>query len=395
VATFKIVDQVPVIEVLPSKYCKPQLMADNRRVKALRYQFKAPGSYFVDDLDYELAELPGDPDAHYWYRREIHPNGETVYALEKVDSEGKPPRLELEDEQRSITHGLDLPFVAVWVKNLPSKHPLDGNCSYERVMDLFHPLNMLISVAYRSIKKLSDPTVAFTNILEPDVLDKILGKLGRLGSSGGGALASPGGVDLMEMQGTGQQAALTWAGDLRAKIAELSHTIVNNPEKLSGAAQSAAAMKLLHGPILELTGRLRMAYGPALVLLVRLMLTVTARYLAKGGKLDLDREMSGAPKTDASISLGWGEYFSPTPDDVQKMLANLDSAVVGKIISRKTAQTIGGPLFGVTDVEAEREQIEQEEIENPPLGALAHQGGYEDEGLDFDDDDEDLEDLDA
>lgn len=350
VAVFKVVEGYPRIELLPAKYCTRTLGPDGISVTYLREQYKAPASYF-EDLGYE--GLSQDKD--YWYRREFTPDAELVYHLVEVSMDGKPPVFEV-DEERSVRHELGV-LAAVWIKNLPSDDPIDGRCSYEPVLDLLDPVNMLMSVSHRSIKKMSDPTLALTNLQEANQVDEFIKKIG---SSGGGLVTAPGGAEYLEMEGSGQAAAKEWVDRFRQAIAEVSRVVNPDPEKLQGAAQSGYALEILHGPLTELVGELRSTYGPALLRFVRLMLKLVRAVLDRGDIVYLPKKAEGTPNPDAELTLTWGRFFEPTPQDVGLLIGNAVTAVQSGFLSEETAVGIIAPLFGVTDVQAERDRIAKE-----------------------------------
>lgn len=372
VAVGKVIGGYLRMDVLEAKDCHPTFGPDGKTITELVYLFKAPGSFFVDmDVSPKYEGL--DPDRWYWFKRIYTPNEELWYELEEVTLDGRPPRLDQVDETRSHRHGFGI-LPCAWFRNLPSKDPLDGKCSFYPVLDLLTPIDELYSGAFRSIRKLSDPTAVMTNV-PPGADPK---KYVALGTSSGGVAASPGDMKLLEMSGTGQAAAKEWANEFRAATLRIARTPDLDPEKLSGAAQSGYALEILHGPLLALVGLLRGQYGPGMVHFIRQFLELVAAVKARKKTLFVDDAPETAPDPKAKIAIRWGRYFEPTATDVQSLISNASSAVREGFLSRKTAMEAIAPLFGVIDIEAERKQIEKERTENPGIHDLLFQGGGDD-----------------
>lgn len=344
-------------ESLPAKYCKPTFGPDGESLTHLLYQFKCK----VDHLE-EMGYEGLDPDKDYWYRREYTPDGEYYFLPEPVSEEGRPPVF-VPDTIRTVEHRLGV-LCAVWIANLPSDHPYDGIGTYEAVLELLHQVNVLFSMATRSIRKMSDPTLAFEGVTDAEDLPETI----KVGSSSGGTVWGPSGVKILEITGSGQAAALTWVDRLCVAIQQIARVVQHDPEKMAGSALSGYALRILHGPLIELVGELRLTYGPALVRFVRLLLELVSK-LPQGSVL-LPREVAGVPSPKATITLKWGAYFAPTPEDVKAEIENLLAAVAGGLLSKETALAKVARLYGVEDIKAEQDRIDAERGKDPE-GAMA------------------------
>lgn len=349
---FKVVEGYPRIEILPPQFCRPLFGPDGESLKHLRYQLKASAEYLFN-MGYDGL----DEKKQYWHRREYTPDAEIWYLPVEVSDDGTPPVFVV-DESRTVYHNLGV-LSGVWIPNLKSDDPVDGEASYEAVIDLMHQVNLLGSMAVRSIRKMSDPTLAYTNV--EDVED--LPESQKVGSSSGGSVVSPGDVKLLEMTGGGQEAAKAWLADLKQAIGMISRVIEVDPEKLSGSAQSGYALRILHGPLIELVGELRLTYGKALIRLVRLMLEVVTRLPA--GSIFLPRKVEGMPNPQAVLSLRWGDFFEPTPQDIKTEVETMLAAVAGGFLSEETARARICQLYNVVDVVGEAERIKRERGADP------------------------------
>ena len=352
VLVFKVVQGYPRIEHLPAKHCTRRVGPDGESLEWLRYQYKAPASYF-EELGYTGLER----DKDYWYRREYDPNGEYHYHLAPVSEDGTPPVF-VEDAENTVTHNLGV-LAAVWVRNLEGDDEVDGEATYAGVIDLLDEANKLVSLATRSIRKQSDPTLAYTGVEDPDDLPEQQ----RIGSSSGGSIVSPGDAKILEIDGSGQAAAKEWVDRLREAVQEITRSGTPDPEKLSGQSQSGYALRILHGPLVALVGELRLTYGPALIHFVRLMLRVVS--LLPTGSVILPRPVEGALNPDAVLSLKWGDYFAPTPQDIKTEIETLAAAVTLKMLSLETAQARVAFLYGVEDVAGEATRIQREQGADP------------------------------
>ena len=323
VVLYKIVEGYPKIEHWPSKFCLPTFEADGKTLKRLRIRYKVMG----DQLEELGIEGTFDPKEMYWFQRVYTPDAELNYYPEPVAKDGTPPELTV-DPERSVEHGLGI-LAAAWVRNLPSTNddPLDGEATYEPVIDLLEPVDMLFSSAYRSVVKLSDPTLVIEDVpvdAPEDANDRAL----AMGSSAGAVIEVVGKAKLMEMTGTGQESAKTWASEFRQAIATISRVTNPDPEKLAGAAQSGYALEVLHAPLIELVGELRQSYGPELLRFVRLMLALTAAYLANiSTVLHLPRTPNGTINPKASLALSWGRFFAPSLQDIKVAIETLAASV--------------------------------------------------------------------
>lgn len=354
VLVFKVVKGYPRIEHLPAKHCIRRVGPDGESLEWLRYQYKAPASYF-EELGYEGL----DSNKDYWYRREYDPSGEYHYHLAPVSQDGTPPVFE-EDTEKTVRHNLGV-LAAVWIRNLDGDDEIDGDATYAGVEDLLDEANKLVSLATRSIRKQSDPTLAYTGV--EDVED--LPEQQKVGSSSGGSVVSPGDAKLLEMEGSGQAAALTWVDRLREAIQEITRSESPSADDISGGKMSGYALRILFSALISLVGELRMTYGPGLVRLVRLMLRLVAAVQANGQAIILPRPVKGKLNPEAVLALKWGDYFPPTPEDTKVEIENAGAATALQLISLETAQAKIGYLYGVEDLAAEANRIKRERGADP------------------------------
>ena len=70
-----------------------------------------------------------------------------------------------------------------------------------------------------------------------------------------------------------------------------------------------------------------------------------------------------AKGTTLNVDKKWGNIFNDTEDDVNKKVSSTTTAVLNKVISRKTATEHLAQNFGVKNVEEELNQIDSEKAE--------------------------------
>jgi len=274
-----------------------------------------------------------------------------------------------------------------WVQNSPASADVDGESDYEGLTGIFDQLSYLASQTTKGVIANVDPTL----ILKMDPSE---GTTIRKGSNN--ALLVPGGGDYLTLPPDAVRTAKEWAAYLRREAEESSQTVFTDPEKLSGNAQSAAAMRILYMPMLAQCDVLRDQYGAgAMVVLLKDALAVCRkmaqssapegpiRWTADGRRIQdrpvaklppRTREEDGpdggepvriveerTPGESSEITLSWPPYFPDTWADKKTAVEAASMAVAKKaLISQETASRAIGPMFGVEDPEKESERMEAE-----------------------------------
>ena len=131
-------------------------------------------------------------------------------------------------------------------------------------------------------------------------------------------------------------------------------TVLLDPEKIAAHAQSAKAMEALHKPVIQYTKKIRPQIKQSLCEMLEIVEILTNSYncvvkLPKGTTLNVDKK--------------WGNIFNDTEDDVNKKVSSTTTAVLNKVISRKTATEHLAQNFGVKNVEEELTQIDSEKAD--------------------------------
>jgi len=374
------------VELIPAKWAMPTLDVHGR-VQSLDIRYRYP-----------------DGDGWYWYRRTITPEADTVYEPAPVTD--KAPEWVV---AQSVPQPGFVP--AVWVRNEPdpTQAGIDGCAFAEGLEDELEALDFALSMRHRTARYNGDPlTVRVQG--ESDADDDVRGEMGReqdpragtfTGWAAGvaGAIANAmrpalkkapgrivtvsrgGDMKLVESSGSGAAMLANDADDLRRKILETLGVVMADPETVSANA-SAALQKALYAPMLARCDGYRETYGEVLREIVRVFVRLLVSPEVRGTLVHVDGWPAMLPAldalgADAAIPLAWGEYFDPTPADVQAGVAAMSQATGGRaVISQRRAVEYLASLVGTKDVEAEFAEIVSDETAGTDatsrvLGALA------------------------
>lgn len=285
-------------------------------------------------------------DKEFWHRELWDEERHVVYKEVPV-GDGAEPDWPIDDE---ILHGFG--FVpAVWVKNLDDgdSSKTDGISLLEGLADVMESIDRTLTQTDRAIRYNQDPERIYYGLREGD--------RDKLQSGGGATTALPpkpqGGVELVELRGEGQRIALDHINGQRGRVLEVSRVILPDPERLLAAARSGAALRILHAPTIELVGELRENYGQALRQILEQILRA-----AREGTLQVLGRLSTPPPAvipPGKVTLLWGDYFEPTPEDL-RVIAETVAALRG-VLDHETLVRYLASYFGIRDVNAVMERL--------------------------------------
>jgi hypothetical protein len=269
-----------------------------------------------------------------------------------------------------------------WIQNRPDAQDYDGESDFEGQEENVDAFNRLLSATNKGTVANVDPTLVVK--MDPAANDGTL----RKGSDN--AIFSPGGADYLELKGTAVQAAERQLERLRAYILDVCGVVMADPEKLAGAAQSARALEILYAPMLSNADILREQYGEhGIKPILTDMLRMARRFEALPTVLDeetgelvqtrfvlppkMERIEDGdegdddeiavdrVPGESETIALNWRPYFAATWADIKNATASAKEANGGRpSISQRTSVQAVAALFGVEDIDAEMDRIEEE-----------------------------------
>ncbi len=283
---------------------------------------------------------------------------------------------------KSVTHNFGFcPFY--WVQNIAESDQPDGGSDYEGLTENFDQINQLLSAKVRGVKANCDPTLVVK--MDPAMND---GSSVRKGSDN--AIFSPGGADYLTLDSGAMKAAADTMEKLRAYSLDVAGVVLADADKISGAAQSAQAMRILYAPMLAKCDLLREQYGTFGLKRIILGMLEAARKLKGEVVIDeatgetlanainlpprvMAQESADAegdavkamvertPGASSDLSLNWSPYFQPTWGDIKQATDAVLAANGGKAtISLKTGIAALADMYGVTDVDEEEHSLQRE-----------------------------------
>lgn len=349
-ASLAVVNGRFVIDVHNPKHVRVTQWADRRAfrpaevLKAYRFQ--------REEFDPKAARIVSKP---YWYVQIWDQTREIVWEAIPDDLAARsdwsriPPTSE-------IVHGLGFcPFY--WVQNVPDSDEEDGAGDYEGSLDKLDEINRLASAVTRGTIRNVDPTLV--------IRDEDDGRQIMKGS--GGVIFAKNGADYLELKGLSVDAAGKVIDTLIRWVNDEAGVVSPSEEKLTGAAQSAAAMRILYRRMIAKCDVLRAQYGRMITEIVTDMLRIAGMFRAQvidtpDGPVRRVLSPDLDPGESEAVAIEWGEYFLPTSNDIKASVDTAKQASGGKsVISRKTAVRFVSQLFGVDDPEGELEEIEEDE----------------------------------
>jgi hypothetical protein len=335
----------------------------------------------------------------YLCRRIIDEEFDLVFKPAPIKDPRELPQLELDPEQ-SWHHRLGY-FPGVWIQNLPDQEEVDGISDCEGAFEMFDTVDRLYSQANFAILANMEPTLVLSR---NELLDKIQAPV-MTGSDQALNVGMGGSANYLEISGEGIRMGLDFAASLRQAALDRVQCVLVDPDKISGAAQSAKAIEYLYAPMLEKAGRLRAQYGQAIRDLVDGTLRTARNFLdpdkyegnakpffklpPRVERRDADPKNPDAdpniqlirrqPGRGGVVSVKWGAFFSPTIQDVQISTASIALAKTSKLIDSDTAVRQAAPLFGQQDSDALLRRVREEEAkEQEKIQEMSGAGSSED-----------------
>lgn len=274
-----------------------------------------------------------------------------------------------------------------WIQNLPDSDSEDGLSDFAGMLDNYDEIDRLYSAMCKGTVANVDPTLVVHE--DPGNND------GSLKKGSENAIFAKGGAEYLELSGTSIQTARELVRAMMQYCLDVSGVVMGDPDKISGAAKSAAAMRLLYQPMINQCDKLRAQYGqqgivpmllgmlraakrigsaqpgpiivtsdgrrvqhkPVVILEPRTEVEYSDDAAAPGGKKKTVRTVERDPGKSERITLKWPPYFQPTQQDVAAQVGASVQAR-GVLISPKTATKSVQNMFAIGDVEQELIDIE-------------------------------------
>lgn len=352
-----------------------------------------------DVKDEKTGEVVGTRQVDYLYRRIITEEVDVVYQPARMDDPDSVASWE-PDPALSVDHALGF-FPGVWIQNSAESDDLDGDPDCDGAWQGLDTIDRLLSQMNKGVILNLDPTPVIKH--DPKATNAAGGL--RKGSENAIYPGVDGDAKYMEMSGQAIEVALKLLAELKQGVLDVTQCVLLDPEKISGAAQSAKAIEYLFQPMIEAADDLRALYGEAVVRLMRITEKIVRAFATPiplpdgkvgvfrfdlpprrigGGDGKLGAVEDHALGRGGYVKLEWGQYFMPTADDEGKEIRNAVEAHTGGLVDRPAAIRKVADTFKVQDVEAmaRRVEAEMEEMDARALGAAgAGEGGGFDGGV--------------
>lgn len=349
----------------------------------------------------------------FHFRRDVTAEEFVVYHdAPKPEIPGMPVEWKRDDE-RTIKHGLGFCPV-VWIRNQPetSRAEIDGVSLYATLEDEFDALNFALSQRHRGIHYFGTPQAYETGVsdderpggppLRPAKTDPKQAAEDeakhpvRGGMFGVNPKPNPRGarraqapdriwsykeetvkVGIIETTGNAFDVTSKHVADVRARILEAIDVVLLDPTTVAGKGEiSAKALAILFAPLLALVDELREQWWEdafeRIVSMFLRMIATRGRRQTTGDKIGtlllpgaetaatiLERfwfkHDGGEEWIPPRMTPAWGDYFSPSNDDIKSAVQTAADAKDAALITAETATAYVAPYMGVEDAAKEAE----------------------------------------
>jgi hypothetical protein len=309
---------------------------------------KKVDGYSVKAFGYPVEER--QLNKMFFFVREWTKTEEIYYVPYPCEDENESHNL-IRDDKKSTLHKLG--FVpAIWIKNISEDEEIDGESSFECIIDNAIEISYQLSQLGRLFKYSSDPTLVVKNpsALKDSELIKGSGVLN---------LDEKGDAYYAEMKGSGAGQVMEYVRLLREFSVEVARGNRSSPEKLMGAP-SGTALKLLNAALISLVGELRLTYGEdGLIALYTMILEICK---APNMKIDFgDNDFSPEILSkNYLLDLDWPELYPTTPDEDLQKAQTVTTYTTNGILSKETAMRNIADDYNIIDIKVELNAVEKE-----------------------------------
>lgn len=326
-----------------SKWCYPEFdPAGNLEFIKIQYVYE-------DEAD---RDPQGKPKKK-WYKLELGKERDIKYDNPEYKSDQEPTfkAVSIAD------HGLG--FVqGEWLKTSEKNNSIDGDSLIEPVLGFIDELNYSLSQSSTAIQYNQDPQLALTKMDEDDV-DKLIRSSAKAWN-----LGKEGEAMFIEAGMTGVEKAAELRDKVRMSIQDVTRIIMLDPEKIVGNAQSAKAMEVMHGPMVELIEELRPMLEKSLTSLL-IKMSIANLAVNESGGIAPVQIPEGYEPVSMNVVVNWPEIFPMTMQDLQQKVAIVNQVTSANVISRETAMKWIAKDFGIEDFEEELAKIAAQPVINP------------------------------
>lgn len=340
---FSIVNGSWKIQNFLAKWCFPEFDAIGN-LEFVKIQY-----IYDDEADRDHLNKPKKK----WFRMDLSKTTDTLYDNPEVRDGAEPTFKPL----KSANHNLG--FVqAEWIKTGEVPNSIDGSSVIADIMDFIDELNYSLSQSSTAIQYNQDPQLTIS-AMDEDEMDKLIKSSMKAWN-----LGREGKAEFLEAGMSGVEAASDFRDKIKTNIQDLTRVVMLDPEKIVGSAQSAKAMEVLHGPMVELIEELRPQLEKHLTNLVLKMAMTNLVVFTQSGQAPIPIPPGYKPQS-LDVTIIWPDIFPPTMEDLQKKVAIATSAAAGNLISRETMTKWLAKDFDIESIEEEVAKIAAQPVINP------------------------------
>lgn len=327
-----------------AKWCFPEF-DPNGNLEFVKIQY-----VYDDEADRDKLNKPKKK----WFRMDLGKFKDVLYDNPEYRDDVNDPAFQVVAEAQH-----DLGFVqAEWFKTSEIPNSVDGYSVICDITDFIDELNYSLSQSSTAIQYNQDPQLTIKG-MDQDEMDALIRSSMKAWN-----LGREGDASFIEAGMAGVQAAAEFRDKIRLNVQDLTRVVLLDPEKIVGNAQSAKAMEVLHGPMVELIEELRPQWEKHLNALVLKMAMANLMMDAKGGQAPIPIPPGYRPQS-IDITFAWPEIFQPTMQDIQTKVSIATQVASANIISRETMTRWLSKEFGVENIDEELAKIAAQPVINP------------------------------
>jgi hypothetical protein len=340
---FSVVNGAWKIQHFLSKWCYPEF-DNNGNLEFVKIQY-----CYDDEADRDHMNRPKKK----WYRMDLGKFQDVLYDSPEF-KDGAEPIFKIVAQ---ADHNLG--FVqGEWIKTGEVPNSIDGYSLIKDITDFIDELNYSLSQSSVAISYNQDPQLTISG-MDEDELDKLIRSSMKAWN-----LGREGQATFLEAGMSGVEAATNFRDKVRQSVADITRVIMLDPEKIVGSAQSAKAMEVLHGPLVELIEELRPQFEKHITSLMLKMAFANIIVDSRGGQSPVSIPPGYRPLS-LNISVSWPEIFPPTMQDLQQKVSVATQAAGANIISRETMTRWLAKEFNIENIEEELQKIASQPVINP------------------------------
>ena len=332
------------IEKYLSKWCYPEFLPTGD-LKSVRIQY-----VYEDPKDLDES---GNPRMK-WFRLDLGQFVDTRFDNPEYQPSDEEPAFQIVSQ---VQHNLG--FVqAEWFRTNEDQFTPDGVSLIGDAVDFFDDMNYSLSQSSQATSYNQDPQLTVSGLDSEEVNSLIKS------SQKGWNLGREGKASFIESDLGAVSRAMELRDKARLCIQDVIRVALLDPEKVVGYAQSAKAMEVLHGPMLELIYELRPQVEDRITALVTKMMITTLIISSSGGPTAVQIPQGYRPKS-LGIEVNWPPVFQQTTQDLTDKVRMVTSATSANLISRETGLRYLAKDFNIENIEEEIAKIAEQPVFNP------------------------------